>query len=109
MAAGTVGLALAGAALLGAGSTVYQTVQQNKANREQSARLDQQETEARELASLDTSREDTGADISLGQDDSTATRRRRTGAGRGATTSRAGSVGSRVGGLGTSPSRGIGL
>lgn len=96
-------LALVGKAVLGAAATVYSVNQQKKAAKNQAARLEQQEREAkeaaREQAALDAARDDAGADIALGRGDATVTPTSGT-AGGGAATSRAGAVGARVGGLG---------
>lgn len=91
--------AIVGAAVVGAAATVHSVSQQKKAAKEQSRRLDQREQEAREAASLDEARTDTGADISLGRGDATTTPVS-SGAGEGASTSRSGAVNARVGGLG---------
>ena len=106
--------AIVGAALLGAASTAYSVNKQKQAAQEQARRIDRQERqakiEARERAGLDAARNDSGADIKLGRGDGAAPTA--TGAaGQGAATSRTGSVGARVGGMGRagSASRRVGL
>lgn len=107
--------AIVGAAVVGAAATVYSVNRQRKAAREQAARIDQQEREAkaqakvvaRERASLDAARDEGGADIRLGRGDGAApTATGGAGAGAGAATSRTGSVGARVGGVGNQQAAG---
>lgn len=56
---------------LSAAVGVGQAVDARKRAKEQKARLARQETAAREAAKLDTTREDTGADVELGTQDIT--------------------------------------
>ena len=101
--------AIVGAAVLGAASTAYSVNKQKKAAQEQARRVAQQEQQAKlesqERAGLDAPRYEGGADIKLGRSDATASAPATSGAGNGAATSRPGSVGHSVGGLGR-PSRG---
>ena len=100
--------AIIGAAVVGAAATVYSVNQQKKAARQQVARLNRQEQQARERARLAVARDETGADIRLGRGEGAAPTAT-AGAGQGAATSRTGSVGARVGGVGTPrPVGGIG-
>lgn len=98
-----VAAAIVGSALLGSAATAYSVQQQKKAAQKQTRRLKQQEeqakTEARERAGLDAARDESGAAIQLGRGEA-ATQATSTGAGSGGATSRDGSVGARVGGMG---------
>lgn len=90
--------AIIGSAVLGAAGTISSVNQQKKAAAQTKAQLEKQEAAAKEAAALDESRTDTGADIRLGRLDDTRGGST-TGAGAGASTTRAGAVGSRVGGV----------
>jgi len=102
MAAGTA--LLVGAALFG-GASVYNTVQQNKHNKQQQKRLDKQQQEAKEAArqaaAVDNSVGESDAAIKLGRSDEASTgasaldKTKPTG-----TSNRKGGVKKRVGGLG---------
>lgn len=91
-------MAIVGAAVVGAAATVHSVGQQKKAAKAQAAAIKKQETEARERASLDAARDETGADIKLGRG-TASTAASDGGAGGGAATSRDGSVTGRVGGV----------
>lgn len=100
--------AIVGAAVVGAAATVYSVNQQKKAAKKQQARLDRQETEAKEAAKLNETRDETGAELQLGLQDAGSVG---SGAGSNAT-SRTGSVKRRVGVTtmpDASPSRRVGL
>jgi hypothetical protein len=98
--------ALVGAAVVGTAATIKSVNQQKQAARQQEDRLDQQETEAKELAKVKDTREDTGATVKLGSDEATAAGVTSVGGGTG--TSRSGSTRSRIG-LGARPSSRVGL
>lgn len=95
-------VAIVGAAVLGAASTVYSVNRQKKAANRQAARVDEQEKqakiEARERAGLGEARDESGADIRLGRGDGAA-KTSSVGSVLPAATSRTGAVGSRVGGI----------
>lgn len=90
-------MAIVGAAVVGAASTVHSVNQQKKAAKAQAAAIKKQETAALERASLDAARDETGADIKLGR--GTASTVASGGSDDGAATSRGGSVTGRVGGI----------
>ena len=91
--------AIVGAAILGGAATVYGVNQQKQAAKEQARRIKQQEQQARERAGMEAARDESGADIRLGRGAGAAPTATG-GAGYGAATSRTGSVGARVGGVG---------
>jgi len=92
-------MAIVGAAVAGTAATVLGVRQQKKAAKAQRRAIKKQETEARERASLDSIRNETGAEIKLGR--GTASQAASDGSSdQGAATTRTGSVAGRVGGLG---------
>lgn len=97
MAALTTWAVVGGAVLSGAG-TIKGIVDSRKADKRQAAALKAQKDQATEAAALDTTRDDTGADIQLGREGAT-TAATAGAAGQGGATSRVGAVGSRVGGI----------
>ena len=95
--------AIVGAAVVGAAATAYSVNKQKQAAKEQARRVAQQQQQAklesRNRAVLDAARDESGADIMLGRGVGAAPAAT-DGAGQGAATSRTGSVGARVGGIG---------
>lgn len=105
-------VAVVGAAVLGAASTVYSINKQKQAAKDQAKQVAQQEQQARletqEQAGLDAPRYDGGADIKLGRSEGSKSSTETGGAGQGAATTRDGSVGAQVGGLGSPGKGGLG-
>lgn len=102
--AAVTSILIGAAAVAGVAGTALQVNESRRNARQQREQLAQQETEARNAAALETTREDTGATVKLGSRDASTGTRRTTGQ---QTTARTGTVSNSVGGLGASASLGL--